>query len=215
MRDKTCIRILCTVLILCTSIFSACGISDLGKVKETFDLSDYGNFAGIDASARTYVQKEFLKYFPQTIPSSYENVQYHFATTDYGSACEINLEFTIPDEDEFNAYADSIAPREEFQVFPYDESYLEYLIGKNYMCFFSPEGVTKDFVKDGLTFNWVDQAAVKRILIQPESRSVIIVYLEAHSILFASETLRLDYFFRRFDIDPRQYAADYGDGYER
>ena len=193
----------------------ACGSGSMGKVTESFDLADYGKFDGITPSAKDYVQKEFQRYFPQMIPSSYENVHYHFATTDYGSAYEINLEFTIPNEEEFAAYMETVAPKEAFHAFLYDESYLEYFIGKNYMSFFSVDGVTKDFVEDGLTFNWIDHASIKRILIDPEQRTVIIVYLEAHSTLFASETLRLDYFLRRFHIDPRQYAADYGDGWER
>ena len=50
-------------------------------------------------------------------PSTYENVHYHFATTDYGSACEINLEFTIPDEEDFAAYMETVAPKEAFHVF--------------------------------------------------------------------------------------------------
>ena len=88
-------RIICVFLLLYTFLLSACGISDLGKVTETFDLSDYGKFDGITPSAKDYVQKEFQRYFPQTIPSTYENVHYHFATTDDGSAYEIILEFIV------------------------------------------------------------------------------------------------------------------------
>ena len=225
MQNKKAVRIICFFLLLfafplCVSgiptfLLVACGIRDIGTVTETYDLSDYGKFDGITVSAKDYVQSEFHRFFPLTIPSSFQNVRYHFATTNYGDAYEINLEFTIPDEEEFAAYVDTVAKKEDYHVFPYDESYLECFIGKNYMSFFSVDGVTKDFVEDGLTFNWVDHASIKRILIDPEQRTVIIVYLEAHSTLFASETLRLDYFLRRFHIDPRQYAADYGDGWER
>ena len=128
MKNKKRLRIICVFLLLYTFLLSACGISDLGKVTETFDLSDYGKFDGITPSAKDYVQKEFQRYFPQTIPSTYENVHYHFATTDYGSACEINLEFTIPNEEEFAAYMETVAPKEAFHAFLYDESYLEYFI---------------------------------------------------------------------------------------
>ncbi len=214
MANKKGTKFICILILFSALLLSACGLSNWGRVTETYDLSDYGNFDGIEASDKDYVQKEFLRIFPQTIPPTYENVQYHFATTDYGSAYEINLEFSIPDEDEFLAYVETVAPMEEFHTFPYDDSYLEYYTGENYMSFFSVDGETKDYAKEGLTFNCVDHAAIKRLLINPKDRTVVIVYLYAHSLAFASETLRLDYFLRRFHIDPKQYAADYGDGWE-
>ena len=72
----------------------------------------------------------------------------------------------------------------------------------------------KDYVKDGLTLNDLDIAAINRLLINPKNRTVVIVCMYAYAHAFASETLRLDYFLRRFDIDPKQYASDYGDGWE-
>ena len=193
---------------------AVCADGGVGNVTETSDLSDYGNLDGIKGSSKAYAQEEFERFFPQTIPPSYENVQYHFAATDHGSAYEINLEFTIPDEEEFISYMEALAPAEDWHVFPYDDRYLEIFIGKNYLSLLPEDSAEKDFEEDGLTFDRVDHASIKRILIDPEERTVLIVYLEAHSYPFASEALRLDTFLRRFAIDPRQYASDYGDGWE-
>lgn len=100
---------------------------------------------------------------------------------------------------------------EELQPFPYDENYLEYLPCKNYLSIFGDDEFSGE---DALTFNWVDRAVIKRVLMNLEERRVIIVIMRAGPITFCSNQLRLDYFLRRFHIDPRQYAADYGDGWE-
>ena len=66
---------------------------------------------------------------------------------------------------------------EELQPFPYDENYLEYLPCKNYLSIFGDDEFSGE---DALTFNWVDRAIIKKVLIN----------------------------LRRFHIDPRQFAAD-------
>ena len=211
---KNLIKRVCCILIASVAVL-CCGCSEFGycgNVTETYDLADYGVIYGAPFEYKGSIERAFHSLFPPEIPPSFEDVQYHYAVTDVGEGYEINLEFTIPDKNAFYAYIESVAPLEEFQPFPYDEYYLEYLPCKNYLSILAEDEFSEE---DALTFNWVDHAVIKRVLINLEERRAIIVIMRAGPITFCSNQLRLDYFLRRFHIDPRQFAEDYGDGWER
>ena len=104
-----------------------------GAVTETWDLADYGRVYGVQFEHTKAVQEDFNSIFPREISPSFEDVHYHYTASDVGIGYEFNLEFTIPDEEQFRAYAASVAPPEAFTIFPYDEDYLEYLPCENFL----------------------------------------------------------------------------------
>ena len=199
---------ICAVL-LAGIAFLCFALGNEGAVTETWDLADYGRVYGVQFEHTKAVQEDFNSIFPREITPSFEDVHYHYAASDVGIGYEFNLEFTIPDEEQFRAYAASVAPQEAFTIFPYDEDYLEYLPCENFLSIIAED----DFTQEDLTFDWIEQACIKRVLINPAEQRFVIVLMQVRPVICSSK-LRLDYFLDRFNIDPKQFAADYGDGWE-
>ena len=148
----------CAVL-LAGIAFLCFALGNEGAVTETWDLADYGRVYGVQFEHTKAVQEDFNSIFPREITPSFEDVHYHYAASDVGIGYEFNLEFTIPDEEQFRAYAASVAPPEDFTIFPYDENYLEYLPCENFLSIIDED----NFIQEDLTFDWVKQACIKRV----------------------------------------------------
>ena len=164
---------ICAVL-LAGIAFLCFAFGNEGAVTETWDLTDYGRVNGVQFEHTKAVQDDFNSIFPREISPSFEDVHYHYAASDVGIGYEFNLEFTIPDEEQFRAYAASVAPQEDFTIFPYDEDYLEYLPCENFLSIIAED----DFTQEDLTFDWIEQACIKRVLINPAEQRVVIVLMQ-------------------------------------
>ena len=193
------------LMVLLACIFTGGNIS--GTVTETYDLRDYGSFTGTySRKDDAVVLKDFLKFFPQELDPSFEDVQYRFATVSEGLAYEITLEFTIPDEQAYSDFIEGIAPESEFIPFPYDEAYLAYWIPGTEFRFDlkSEERYEKE---KPLTFLKMDWANVRCVVTNPEEHRLVFECLYVNAdIIFASDELRLDHFLNRFDIDAVEFS---------
>ena len=174
------------------------------RITEYSDIGDYGVIKGTGSLKSNYrAKKEFQSFFPAEIDPSFEDVKYHYkAIDDFTFAFEASLEFRISDPERFSEYVAAIAPLEEFQEFPYDEAYLEYLPVKNclYLCEPDPEDAWEG---EGTEYYCIETARIERILIDPSDHQIL-YYLVIVKADYRTKTTDLDDFFSRFDIDPKE-----------
>ena len=111
--------------------------------------------------------------FPEKIEPFFQNVQYYYRTNNYNLYYEIYLEFTIPDQKEFEAYLATLPPKDTFHPFPYDA-------------------------------DRINCANIQKILINPETRHIVIVCLRSSEDNITKTTEI--HFLQRFQIDPQEFA---------
>ena len=185
-------------------------------ITESSDVTDYGVIS--DRSAR----KDFLAFFPKELSPAFEDIRYHFKYVDHqdfmgARSFEASLEFTISDPGTFSEYVSSIAPMDDFTVFPYDEHYLAYQpcidslghprVNLLELYLNNPKEDQED---PYLTYGRAD---IKLVLIDPEDHRVIYIFLETISDSdFVTRVNDLCDFFQRFDIDPAEYSRAIGPG---
>ncbi len=193
------------ILTICICSLSAC--SHAPRVTEFSDINEYGKIIGTGTLKSNYrAKKEFYSFFPSVIDPSFEDVKYHYKAIDnYTYAFEASLEFKLPDDKSFFAYVESVAPTEEFKIFPYDEEYLEYLPEKNSLSLYEPEPGEAD-EGEGTEYYSIEHARIKRVLINPSDRKILYVLVRV-SEDYRTKTTDLDDFFSRFQIDPKEFAC--------
>ena len=172
---------------------------------DTTDLAEYGHIHGNGKKNDKRAQEDFDTYFPVEIDPTWEDVHYHYhALNDELSStmcCEIELEFVIPDQAAFDAYVEAVAPIEEFRQFPYDEAFLEYVHNDREMRIrYDQDEQTGEKLPV-----FFDYAHIVETLIAPAERRVLIVVLHVSETEYVENA---DWFFKRFHIDPIQYALD-------
>ena len=185
-------RNICLLQLLLLLCFFLAGCEDY----DTNDLSEYGWIHG-NPSKRSdrMAQEDFDRYFPAEIDPSWEDVHYHYHAYDSAVTYEINLEFVIPNQAQFDRYVSSIAPLDQFSEFPYDTSFLEY------------DHTEKKFELDQVNDTvCCDFAKIKVTLINLEEHRVIITVIYVNDAAALLE--EIDWLFNRFDIDPFVFEQD-------
>ena len=194
------------VLTLLAFLLSGCV---LYEVTETTDINDYGVLIGqsqtrlIGESDYEIAERDFTRLFPEKIEPFFQNVQYYYRTNNYNLYYEIYLEFTIPDQKEFEAYLATLPPKDTFHPFPYDAAYLEYSPERNYLDF---SNVAEENREDGegTEYYRINCANIQKILINPETRHIVIVCLRSSEDNITKTTEI--HFLQRFQIDPQEFA---------
>lgn len=192
MKRRYALLLLFAVLIGC---FAGCGnvsVNVLDDRAEYRSYKDYGviNKTGCDEKIR----EMFSASFPDRLVKTYQNSDYRFFGQRDG-ACEIYLEFSIPQESEFYEYTDRFAPLDAFSPFPFRDGWLEY-------DFCAPSFYV-DAQASTLEEIRIHDSAIEKMLIEPETHTVI------HWLLYAGQTsvpvTELHKFFDRFGLAPWDY----------
>lgn len=183
---------------------SSCAIKPI--ISETTDLSDYGVIIGTRyRNTKKWAEADFWQLFPASIDPSFEDVQYHYKAIDgFSYAYEASLEFTIADSEKYNDFLLSLAPLDGFRVFPYDDSYLEYLPRKNYLSLCEPDPKDEDD-GEGTVYYRIREARIDRVLIQPSEQRVLFFLLRTYDDC-QTKTSDLDELFVRFNIDSKEFS---------
>lgn len=199
------------VIILFLLLVAALSFSGCGYVRtETDDLADYGVIKGnVPYGGDEVAKKNFEELFPKAISPSFQDVHYHYSAGNIEISYDIFLEFVIPEEDDFIAYVESIAPLDEFHPFEYDVRFIEYLVPgefSNFLCLSHVKSNDSDHRQPKERY-MVEAASIQRIMIDINEHRVIIDAMKV-SDGGGTELSEVDAFFRRFNIDPIEFADD-------
>lgn len=176
-------------------------LSCSGKIYESNDLADYGNYIGnTDNDTPT---KFINSFFPGNIEPYFSNVQYHYKAKKcdtYGY--EVWLEFVIEDPTKFNLYYASILKKYEAQQFYYDELYCEYTIADEIDI--NPHPMSKEDIEAEIYSIRSDE--IGKILVSEATHHFI---YSAIGVCDggATDTEDVGFFFSHFNIDPIDYQA--------
>lgn len=164
----------------------------------TEEIAEYGV---IDGNNDNEVPEEFfMRFFPEQIMPYFENVTYQYKAKDWCTYnCEMYLEFTISDPEQFRTYAAELTEGMTAQEFPYDAKYDDYIVNNHLYVepFSSSEpGNERYFLCNG--------ARMGRILVCQEEQKIICTGMLVTSCCggFAEE---YD-FYTRFGINPQEYS---------
>lgn len=190
-KAGTMILILLALIIILPLVIAIC---DTGRVYETNDVGDYGNYTG---NYNNEKPREFItSFFPAELSDTYTDVEYHYKAKRFDTyAYEAYLEFVIPDTAEFDLFLELYIPEDQCKPFLFDHSYMEYSISNVVML--DPE-------KNKSGGFAIHYAEIGKVLFSEEEQRVIFFALGDYDG-GGTDTAELGYFFTRFDIDEKEY----------
>ena len=164
----------------------------------TTDISNYGQYTGNhdNRQAREWI----TSFFPEQIEPHFMDVYYSYrAQDDAVYAFEAYLEFTLPDDQTYNAFVAKHTAGLDGTKFLYAPEYTEYSFANQFDLFIL-EGKSTDAGSASIR-----NAKIGKILCKPDERRVIFVAMGMRDAIGA----KINYFsvfFDRFQINPREYA---------
>ncbi len=166
----------------------------------TEDISDYGR---IEGNHNNEIPEEFLMdFFPQKIEPHYDVIKYKYkATNRCKYNCEMYLEFTISDSEQFRACVDQLTSGLIAQTFPYDPKYDDYVINNH--LFVDPE--SKNSIDGRGEYYFLSNGArMGRILVCEDEQRIICTGI----IIYSCCGGFTDYydFYDWFGITPLEYS---------
>jgi len=206
MSIKNTIKSFAIIPLIAVCLLSLSACSDLPHITEFSDVKDYGTIKGNGFfNGDLHARKEFFKFFPKKLDPSFEEVRYHYKAVDnLAFAFEATLEFRISDPAGFNTYVRSIAPIEQFSVFPYDGKYLEYVPEENELILWEPDPEHLE-PGEGEEFYRIENAWIGRVLIDPSEQRVLYFLMVVEDDYYTNTSDLCD-FFQRFNIDPLEMS---------
>ena len=201
MRNKW--ETLTTILIVCVGIIGwvviiYLGVDQMESWHITEEVSEYGV---VEGNNHNETPEEFLmSFFPEQILPSFENVVYKYKANKWcGYNCEMYLEFTISDPEQFQHYVAELTDGMTAQEFPYDAKYDDYIIHNHLYAEPSVSSEPEDeryFLRNG--------ARMGRILVCQEEQKIICVGMLIDGCCGG---FTVDYdFYTRFGINPQEYS---------
>lgn len=169
----------------------------------TTSIEQYGVFTG---NYDNETPAEFItSFFPSSVDDFSDVTYYYRAQKPDSYACEAVLEFYIDDEEQFDAYYQQLAKKGEPEAFPYDSRYDMWTVDNL---------IWLDKGHNGSPTWYTDRAKVGLILCDKERGHFCYAAIMAYDG-GAATAEDLGYFFRKFDIDPVEFArANNGVVYE-
>ena len=135
------------------------------EITETTDLAQYGSFGTCEAWDSNETVQEYVEGFmPERIEDYFSNPIYSFKECKYHNLHEIYLEFTIEDEEQFDAYVQSATNGTELTAVPSAEGFEEYVLD---------ERADVGSLDDGRMY--IEHIRIKKILFSDETNTVIYV----------------------------------------
>ena len=190
--------ILLAVLLAIILLPCSCDAMFNGTWYETEDPAQYGV---VRHNGNNEPPEEFFQsFFPEQILPFFENVIYKYKANDWCEYnCEMYLEFTISDSEQFHAYAAELTEGMTAQAFPYDPRYEDYIIHNH--LYVEPSSASEP---DHERYYFRLGARMGRILICPEEQRII---CQGILIRGCCGGYAEDYdFYTRFGIDPQEYS---------
>ena len=176
------------------------------QIIEYNNIADYGIITGNGTDKRA--EEVFEELFPPKIMDNFCNTQYHYKAMNGidSRAFEIALEFTIEDEARYWEYVRSVAPEEQFSIFPYQNEYLFYSVSKSYMILDDRVPCTACPTKAETHYH-IDCANLEMIIINPTEKRIVLAAMGV-SDGGGVDTDDLRWFFDRFCIDPVVFSKN-------
>lgn len=197
---KSAILVFASVLI---SFFLFAGCIFQTSIYETNSINDYGTIVG---NYNNEKPKAFISsFFPEKLKDEFSNVIYHYKSQKGDTyAYEMYLEFVIEDKQVYEDYLTEIVGNTERGSFYYDSNYKVYIISNQLQLAanYSADAPPIDYAKIGL------------ILFSKQEQRLIFVALGVYDG-GGTTTDELNYFFKRFNIDPLNYKLPPVVGSER
>ena len=166
---------------------------------ETTNIADYGIYNGTYSDKFTQAYVESI--FPEEILPSFSNVKYSYKAKKFDTyAFEAYLEFTVEDSEEFAKIIREIAPEEKWELFPFDESFMEYNIENGFDIKTAKEKYSAE------TGYPIHCAKIRKILYSSETQTIIYFAMGVYD----GSGVGTDFlcaFFDRFSIDPVEYQV--------
>lgn len=174
-----------------------------GTWRVTENLAEYGVIK--DNCDNEWPEKFLMGFFPEKIEPYFENVVYKYKAFDWCDYnCEMYLEFTIADPEQFHSYVETLTEGLTAQVFPYDVKYDDYIIHNHLYVepsSSSEPGNERYYFRFG--------ARMGRILVCEEEQRII---CQGILIRGCCGGYAEDYdFYDRFGIDPQEYSDRFCD----
>ena len=164
-------------------------------ITEYANIADYGKYDG--TSKDEFVSDYIQSFFPKTIDASFSNVSYSYkAVSGSTYSFETYLEFTIEDTDAFNEYVTSIANKECWKKFEFDNRYMECCIEDAFLIGENSEKTAPDYR--------IALAKIRKVLYSSDTQTIIFVAIGVYD--GSTNVEHLNTFFERFDINPADYA---------
>lgn len=178
-------------------------------ITEYNSLKDYGIITGNGTNERA--EEIFAELFPESIPKSFINPIYHYRAEKGPDACafEIALEFSMKDSEAFDNYVMSVLNGRQLQPFPYFEGYLYTPVSRQWFLLGNDVLPCQDSCYEGDPEHYhIDSARIAMMIIQPETRHVILFGMGVADGGGVS-TYDLNWLFSRFNIEPLEFAQDH------
>lgn len=168
-----------------------------------YETDDIAKYAQVTHNNDNDEPEAFLHgFFPEKIEPYFENVKYGYkALNECSYNCEMILEFSIADENQFRDYVARLTQGMTKDVFAYDESYCDYLVSND--LYVEP---AHEVEGDGNGENYFLRMGAKmgRILVNEQENKIICVGLIASACCGGYTD---DYtFYTLFDINPLEYS---------
>ena len=174
-----------------------------GTWHATENPADYGIIR--DNCDNTYPEEFLMSFFPENLEPYFENVVYEYKAYDWCDYnCEMYLEFTISDPEQFQRYVTELTAGLTGQEFPYNRAYTDYIIAN--VLYVEPAASSRPenpnyFLRNG--------ARMGRILVCAEEQKIICVGMVVSTCCGGFSD---DYdFYERFGIDPQEYSDRFCD----
>lgn len=199
-KRKQAIPLFILLLLACMIGLSACSED---QVYETDDLSCYGQFPD-DKNAEA-AQEQLEHWFPVEIDPRWEKVAYHYKSVDSIAdvySFEIELEFQIPDHNDYLSFQQEMLNRGLSCAFPFVEDAT--------ICFFeapiflleTPE--CRD-CKNQPPHYHIGWSTLQSVILNESTQSAYLISLSVYDGGGAS-TYDYPTFFERFSIDPVKFS---------
>ena len=177
-------------------------LADPGIVYETQSLDDYRRVFGNYDNERP--QALIDSFFPEEIGTDFVNPTWYYKAKRLDSiACEAWLEFTLPDDDAFDAHYAGLTVHGQPQPCPFDARYEMWVIAGDMDTWTHADYNASAPETD---YRNIESATVALILCCREEQRFVYYAMQVYDG-GGTRTTDLDYIFTRFNISPLAFEA--------
>lgn len=196
-RKENCSKKRFVFIILFLLLIALCFHACKFEYYETNHIEDYGVIVGTN---NKIAHKYIFSFFPEQIEPYFSDIRYHYKAFSLDAVgCEVYLEFTIQDENQFMQYLEQLNISENNTVvFSSDPSFREFAYNKQY---FSADPSDQPG-------NWsIQHATIRKIFYSMDQQKIIFWAYLVHDG-GGTHFKDLRYFFDLYDITPDEYKID-------